>query len=129
MRTDSDSRVCVRCFASTATARCSKSRAAQVERPFTALHRCLHIRPDAEQLLSWNRGHWSVEVNHHIRDRTLGEDDCMTRTNNGPSNLAMCNNIVLALIIRKNKFKSVPEALRHFNLNRYEAFDALMSPT
>ena len=83
---------------------------------------------DAEKLLLWNRGHWTVEVNHHVRDRTFGEDAGLTRTNNGPSNRAMCNNIVLALIIRKNRFKSIPEALRHFNLNRHEAFNALKSP-
>ena len=82
---------------------------------------------DAEQLLAWNRGHWIVETNHHIRDRTLGEDTCLSRTNNGPSNRAMYSNIALALIIRQNRFDSVPQALRHFNLHRKEAFDALRS--
>lgn len=83
---------------------------------------------DAKQLLAWNRGHWSVESNHHKRDRTFAEDDSLTRTNNGPSNRAMCNNIALALIITQNRFDSVPHALRHFNLHRKEAFDALLSP-
>ena len=85
-------------------------------------------RADAGQLLCWNRGHWTVEVNHHIRDRTFGEDTDLTRTGNGPGNRAMCNNIALALIFRHNRFESVPQALRHFNLNRREAIDALLSP-
>ena len=87
-------------------------------------------RADAEQLLAWNRGHWAVENrNHYIRDRTFQEDACPNRTGNGPSNRAMCNNIALALIFHQQRFHSVPQALRHFNLNRNEAFSALLSPT
>ena len=87
-------------------------------------------RADAQQLLKWNRGHWSVEnLNHHIRDRTFLEDACLTRTSNGPSNRAMCNNIALALIFHHSSLESVPQALRHFNLNRKEAFAAVFSPT
>ena len=87
-------------------------------------------RADAEQLLAWARGHWTVEnSNHHIRDRTFQEDACLTRTGNGPSNRAMCNNIALALIFHHGQFGSVPEALRHFSLNRKEALDAILSPT
>ena len=87
-------------------------------------------RADAEQLLRWNRGHWVVEnANHHIRDRTFLEDACMTRTGNGPSNQALCNNIALALIYHHGRFDSVPQAQRHFSLNRQDAFNALLSPT
>ena len=87
-------------------------------------------RAGAKQLLQWNRGHWAVEnSNHYIRDRTFQEDACPNRTGNGPSNRAMCNNIVLALIFHQQRFESVPQALRHFNLNRNEAFAALLSPT
>jgi len=43
----------------------------------------LAARADARQLLAWNRGHWTVEANHDVRDRTLGEDVCLTRTNIG----------------------------------------------
>lgn len=87
-------------------------------------------RADAQQLLEWNRGHWAVEnSNHHIRDRTFLEDASLIRTGNGPSNQAMCNNIALALIFHRDRFDSVPQAQRHFNLNRNEAFEALLSPT
>ena len=87
-------------------------------------------RADAQQLLAWNRVRWAVEnKNHHIRDRTFQEDACLTRTGNGPSNRAMCNNIALALIFHCARFASVPQAVRHFNLNRNEAFNALFSLT
>lgn len=87
-------------------------------------------RADAQQLLEWNRGHWAVEnSNHHIRDRTFLEDASLIRTGNGPSNQAMCNNIALALIFHRDRFDSVPQAQCHFNLNRNEAFEALLSPT
>ncbi len=86
-------------------------------------------RADPEQLLAWDRGHWTVEnQNHHIRDRTFGEDARAIRTGNGPINAAMCSNIALALIFRQNRFESVPQALRHYNLNRAEAFEALLAP-
>ena len=84
-------------------------------------------KADAAQLLARNRGHWTVEANHHIRDKTFAEDDGLTRTNNGTVNRAMCNNIALALIIRDNRFDSVPQALRHFNLHRKEAITAIVS--
>jgi len=83
---------------------------------------------DARQLPEWNRGHWIVESNHHIRDRTFGEDACLTRTNNGPANRATCNNLALALIFRQNRFDSVPQALRHFTLHRQESLDAVLNP-
>ena len=82
---------------------------------------------DARQLLEWNRGHWAVEVNHYIRDCTFGEDACLTRTNHGPANRATCNNIALALIVRQNRFDSVPQALRHFSLHRQESMDAVLN--
>jgi len=86
-------------------------------------------RADAQQLLAWHRGHWTVAANHDVRDRTLDEDACLTSTNNGPSNQALCNNRVLAFIIRQHRFASVPQALRHFNRHRQAAIDAVLSPT
>jgi len=70
-----------------------------------------------------------VESKHYVRDRTLGEDACLTRTNNGPSNRTLCNNRVLALIIRQHHFESVRQALWHFNRHRQETIDAVLSPT
>jgi len=47
----------------------------------------------------------------------------------GPSSRALCNNLVLAFIIRQHRFASVPQALRHFNLHRQAAIEAVLSPT
>ena len=85
---------------------------------------------DAQQLLAWNRGHWSIENgNHYVRDCTFGEDDCRARTKNAPDNNALCGNIALALIRHRGGFRTVPEAVRHYSLHRKDAFDALLSPT
>lgn len=85
-------------------------------------------RGTPEQLLAWNRGHWSVETrNHLIRDTTFGEDRCLSRVGGAPANNAACANIALAVIFH-NKFKSAAEATRHFALNREAAFEALFSP-
>ena len=84
-------------------------------------------RGSAQQLLAWNRGHWGVETkNHYIRDVTFGEDSCSSRVGNAPANNAVCANIALAVIFQRN-FRTVPEALRHFTLNREEAFEAVLS--
>ncbi len=81
-----------------------------------------------EQLLAWNRGHWSIETkNHFIRDTTFGEDGCSSRVRSAPANNAVCANIALAVIFHK-EFKNAAEATRHFVLNREAAFEALLSP-
>ena len=55
---------------------------------------------------------------------------CLTRTNNGTINRAMCTNLVLLLLVREYHFDSVPQGLlRHFNLHRKEAFAAILSLT
>lgn len=86
-------------------------------------------RADAKQLLAWNRGHWTVENrNHYIRDTAFDEDGCLARTGNAPANNALCNNIALALIFHHNQFDTVTQAIRHYSLNRKDAFEALLSP-
>jgi predicted transposase YbfD/YdcC len=34
------------------------------------------------------REHWTVEVEHHIRDVSFGEDASTSRTGDGPTDLA-----------------------------------------
>ncbi len=83
-------------------------------------------RASAEQLLSWNRGHWAVEAkNHYIRDVTFGEDGCRSRVRCAPANNAVCANIALAIIFGRG-FSTAPEAIRHFVLNREDAFESLL---
>ena len=85
-------------------------------------------RGTPEQLLAWNRGHWSVEnKNHYIRDKTFGEDKCTSRVRNAPANNAICANIALAVIFHKG-FTSAAKALRRFKLNKQEVFEAMFSP-
>ena len=85
-------------------------------------------RASPEQLLAWNRGHWSVEVNHHIRDQTFAEDACLARAGFAPANNAICTNLALAIIIHKTPFESFASATRHFALQRRDALTALLSP-
>ena len=85
-------------------------------------------RASPEQLLAWNRGHWSVEVNHHIRDQTFAEDACLARAGFAPANNAICTHLALAIIIHKTPFESFASATRHFALQRRDALTALLSP-
>ena len=45
------------------------------------------------QLAGWIRGHWRIEVLHHIRDVTYGEDASQVRTGNGPQVMATLRNL------------------------------------
>ena len=85
-------------------------------------------RATPQQLLAWNRGHWAVEVNHHLRDTLFAEDACLARTRFAPANNATCTNIALAIIIHQTSFDSFASATRHFALERKDAFNALLSP-
>lgn len=85
-------------------------------------------RATPEQLLAYNRGHWSIEVNHLVRDKTFGEDACLARTRFAPANNATCTNLALAIIIHQTSFDSFASATRHFALQRKDALTALLSP-
>ncbi len=49
------------------------------------------------QLARWIRGHWRIEVLHHIRDTTYGEDSSQVRTGNGPEVMASLRNLAIAI--------------------------------
>ena len=85
-------------------------------------------RATPQQLLAWNRGHWAVEVNHHIRDTTFAEDACLARTRFAPINNATCTNIALAVILHRTRFDSIAAATRHFAFRHQAALDALLQP-
>ena len=81
-----------------------------------------------QQLLAWNRGHWSIEVKNHLRrDVTFGEDACRAYCGFAPANRATCNNIALAVILHHGNTNAAA-ALRRFTLDRKAAFAALLSP-
>lgn len=53
---------------------------------------------DATQLLTWWRGHWSIENRlHWTRDVQFGEDKCRVRTGHAPHVLAVIRNAALNL--------------------------------
>ncbi len=57
-----------------------------------------------EDLLRYNRGHWSVENrNHRHRDTFFGEDACPMRTGHGPANRASLNNLALAVVLTNRR--------------------------
>lgn len=49
------------------------------------------------QLAALIRGHWSVEILHHIRDVTYREDACKVRTGAAPRILASLRNLAIGL--------------------------------
>jgi len=68
-------------------------------------------RPD--QLATWPRGHWCIEVRlHWIRDVTFGEDLSQIRTGNAPQVMATLRNLALTLH-RLAGVTNIAKALRH----------------
>jgi predicted transposase YbfD/YdcC len=64
------------------------------------------------QLAGWIRGHWQIEVLHHIRDTTYGEDASQTRTGNGPQVMATLRNLSIG-IFKMAGHTSIATACRH----------------
>jgi predicted transposase YbfD/YdcC len=50
------------------------------------------------QLAEWIRGHWHIEVLHHIRDVSYGEDASQIRTGNGPQVMAALRNLAIGIL-------------------------------
>ena len=53
---------------------------------------------DAATLAAFNRGHWSIEALHHVRDVTFGEDASRVRTGHAPITLAAIRSTITAAI-------------------------------
>jgi predicted transposase YbfD/YdcC len=67
---------------------------------------------DATQLLTWTRGHWSIENrSHYVRDVTFGEDASRIRKGSGPEVLAAMRNGAIGLL-RLAGATNIAEALR-----------------
>lgn len=67
-----------------------------------------------EQILTTNRGHWSIENrSHHVRDVTFDEDRSQIRSKNGPQMMATLRNFAISLL-RLIGYKSIPEGNRDF---------------
>jgi predicted transposase YbfD/YdcC len=63
------------------------------------------------RLADWIRGHWGVEVLHHIRDTTFAQDACHVRTGNAPRAMASLRNLAIG-ILRARGHRSIAAALR-----------------
>jgi len=84
------------------------------------------------RLLALKRHYWTIENRlHYRRDVSLNEDRCRLRTGHAARNMAILNNLVLALIDRLD-FHTVPDARRKFSAKPLEALKLLFqspSPT
>lgn len=64
------------------------------------------LPPDAQQLGSVIRQHWSIENQlHWVLDVTFGEDACRIRTGNAPENMALLKRWSLNLLNQETSFK------------------------
>ncbi len=99
-----------------------------------------------QQLLAWNRGHWTVEnQNHRTRDVHFDEDACLARTGHAmaaahasaaclhaclartghaPVHNALCNCLAIAVLLQSGR--GIAEGKRHFQLYRKAAFQAVL---
>jgi predicted transposase YbfD/YdcC len=64
-----------------------------------------------DQLAGYIRGHWSIEVLHHIRDVTYNEDASQVRTGNAPRTMASPRNLAIA-VLRHAGHANIAKALR-----------------
>ena len=85
---------------------------------------------NAERLSALVRGHWQIENKlHYRRDATLREDCCQVRRGHAPQVLAILNNLVLGMLLRR-KVTNVPAARRKYAADISEAWQLLTtSPT
>ncbi len=66
------------------------------------------------QLLAWIREHWQIENGlHYRRDDTLREDRCTLRTGHAAQAMAVCNNLIVGLLLRRGVI-NMPDARREF---------------
>ena len=64
------------------------------------------------QLAAWISGHRQIEVLHHIRDLSYGEDASQVRTGNEPQVMATLRNLGIG-ILKTGGFASIVAACRH----------------
>ena len=66
----------------------------------------------AAGLLSWSRGHWTIENrSHYVRDVSLGEDASRIRKGSGPEVMAALRNLAIGFL-RSTGARNIAEAMR-----------------
>ena len=104
--------------------RCYRT-SAEVEFGITSLSRS---KTTPEQLLSFRRCHWGIEIGlHYRRDVTFKEDATRMTVGNTGKNMASINNLVIALI-HQAKFQNTAQARRWFAAHLSQAFALLTTP-
>lgn len=79
------------------------------------------------RLLELIRTHWQIENGlHYRRDDTLREDRCTLRTGHAAQMMAIINNLVLGLLLRRG-VRNVPDARRRFAAHPREALDLILA--
>jgi len=79
-----------------------------------------------ERLLALVRKHWEIENGlHYRRDDTLKEDRCTLRMGHAAHAMAVINNLVLGLLLRRG-VKNVPDARRYFAAYPQEALKLIL---
>ena len=79
-----------------------------------------------ERLLGLIRKHWQIENGlHYRRDDTLKEDRCTLRRGHAAEAMAVINNVILGLLLRRG-VKNVPDARRDFDADPKQAFDLIV---
>ena len=80
---------------------------------------------DPEELLSINRGHWTIENEcHYIIDWNYDEDRSRIRTGNGPENMTRLRRFAVGIIKAKG-VRSVAQKMRQLTQNVRAVFDYL----
>ena len=82
-------------------------------------------KADAKTLLSYNRGHWSIETVHRILDEAnnWNEDKCRATKGYGPENMTALRRLAIAIIRRHQQF--VAPTLRKLRSNSRMLLDYL----
>ncbi|MBX7264729.1 ISAs1 family transposase [Micromonospora sp. Llam7] len=70
------------------------------------------------------RGHWAIEILHHIRDTTYAEDASRIRTGNAPRVMATLRNTAISLL-RLAGITTIAKALRRNSRNPYRPLQLL----
>jgi len=84
-------------------------------------------RADPQRLLELARSHWQIENGlHYRRDETLREDWCHLRLGNAARVMAIINNLVLGLLLRRGH-RNVPQARRYYDAHPGQALHLIVS--
>lgn len=79
---------------------------------------------DAREVLKTNRGHWTIEAQHHIIDWNFDEDRSRIRTGYGPENITRLRRFAIG-VIKSKGVRSVAQKMRELTRNVRAVFDYL----